>query len=145
MSYEIIRWRWPGRQMKANVSRAFLGRSSFYLLVDFFSPPHIKLPKRVKGHCVNKPVSEGLGSISICPCFAAYVFFSVCVHCRRRSPSPLGACFFVFLFGARADFSTRELSPQRQMWHALRSWRGWLAWDEHERERRSAYLWRRCT
>lgn len=73
--------------------------------------PHIKLPKRVKGHCVNKPVSEGLGSISICPCFAEYVFFSICVHCRRRFPSPLGACFFCLSLWSSDRFQHQGAVP----------------------------------
>lgn len=125
MSYEMTRWRWPGRQMTANVSRAFLGRSSFYLLVDFSpspTPRTLNYTNALKDIAwTNLFLKASVLFLSV-PVSQSTCFFSVCVHCRRRFPSPLGAClvFFVFFFGARTDFSTRELSPPRQMWHALR-------------------------
>lgn len=141
MLYEITRWRWPGRQLML--------LEHFWAGVHFicsWTPPHIKLPKRVKGHLREQTCFWR-------PRFYLYLslfrrvrvfFFNLCTL-QASVSFPPRCLFFVFLFAARTDFSTRELSPPRQMWHALRSWRGWLAWDEHERERRSAYLWRRCT
>lgn len=47
----------------------------------------------------------------------------------------LNLCLFlVSNAGVEFCFSTRELSPPLLMWHALRRWRGWLAWDEHEQQ-----------
>lgn len=85
MSYEITRWRWPGRQMTANVSRAFLGRSSFYLLVDFFPPRTLNYPNALKDIAwTNLFLKASVLSLSV--------------------PVSQSTCFFQSVYTAGVDF-----------------------------------------
>lgn len=111
MTYEITRWRWPGRQMTANVSRAFLGRSSFYLLVDFFPPRTLNYPNALKDIAWTNLFLKA-SVISLCvPVSQSTCFFSICVHCRRRFPSPLGACFFCLSLWSSDRFQHQGAVP----------------------------------
>lgn len=111
---ELPRCRRAESRMPANVRRAAVGRRSFFF---FFI------------NSCNSPVDVGFKSYrcaSLTSCGQTWVFVWRPRHylCLVRVSNA----------GVEFGFSTRELSPPLLMWHALRRWRGWIAWDEHEQK-----------
>lgn len=97
-------------RMPANVRRAALGRRSFFLINSWNSRVDVGIKTTYvrRWRRADKPV---FWRPRHCLCL-------VCVSNA----------------GEEFCFSTRELSPPLLMWHALRRWRGWLAWYEHEQK-----------
>lgn len=105
--YELPRCRRAESRMPANVRRASLGRRSFLSIREIL--PWMSDQK-----------------LPMCDVVRTNLFFG-------------GLGTFLCLVrvsnaGVEFCFRTRELSPPLLMWHALRRWRGWLVWDEHEQK-----------